>query len=45
MGRGVRDGAFAYVAKTKDDKYQPFEYKNSNFQSQQGISPIVKLII
>ncbi|BAQ63189.1 predicted ATPase (plasmid) [Geminocystis sp. NIES-3708] len=34
IARGIREGYFAYVAKTKDDKYQPFEYKNSNFQGK-----------
>jgi len=34
IARGVKEGYFAYVAKTKDDKYKPFEYKNTNFQGK-----------
>ncbi len=33
IARGVREGLLAYVGKTSGDKYEPFEFKNSNFQA------------
>jgi len=29
IARGVREGFFAYVGKSNQDQYQPFEFKNN----------------